>query len=360
MKKNNPIPALFSPSGCLTPEAMGSLAEGTLTGGHLEAAQQHLQSCELCRDALEGLSVIHDQERLSAAVAELDTRIRNKFSGNNQDVKKPARHLNRIWTAVSVAASILLLIGLYFLFNDSAKEKQSTLTAQQDTSQQFAALNPVTSKQDTHKGGLKEGSLERLDAYREIAPPEARGIGGVPVSEDKTETVMEPDVPEPEIVMVQEDQVPEEETLEMVLPENRGLEDPVPPGASATALLKQSGKEERKRQAETVAEESDVFLSVEQSPGFPGGPDSLEQYIRNNLHYPPLALGDSIEGTVYLNFVLEKDGSVTNARILRGLGSEFDSEALRLVLSMPKWTPGYQSGTPVRVSYNLPVFFKLP
>jgi TonB family protein len=98
---------------------------------------------------------------------------------------------------------------------------------------------------------------------------------------------------------------------------------------------------------------------VEEMPEFPGGPEALYPYIREILKYPEKAIEQGVEGIVYLTFVVEKDGSVSNIKVLRSIGYGCDEEALRIVRGMPKWKPGKQRGVPVRVQYNLPIRFKL-
>ena len=105
--------------------------------------------------------------------------------------------------------------------------------------------------------------------------------------------------------------------------------------------------------------EAEIFTVVEEMPEFPGGMAKLAEYLAKNIKYPQLARESGIQGRVFINFVVENDGSVTNVKVMRSLGGGCDEEAMRVVKSMPKWKPGKQRGKPVRVSYNLPVNFKL-
>jgi periplasmic protein TonB len=102
-----------------------------------------------------------------------------------------------------------------------------------------------------------------------------------------------------------------------------------------------------------------VFSVVEVMPRFPGGEAELFKFLGSNLKYPDDAQDAGIAGVVYVTFVVEKDGSIGQARVLRGIGGGCDEEALRVVRSMPKWEPGMQRGKPVRVQYNLPFRFTL-
>ncbi len=100
-------------------------------------------------------------------------------------------------------------------------------------------------------------------------------------------------------------------------------------------------------------------MLVENPPEFPGGEQALLDYIRSNVQYPKKARKKNIQGTVYISFIVEMDGKVTNVRVLRGIGGGCDEEAVRVVSSMPDWKPGYQDGEPVRVQFNLPIRFIL-
>ena len=105
--------------------------------------------------------------------------------------------------------------------------------------------------------------------------------------------------------------------------------------------------------------EAEVFTIVEEMPSYPGGDAKMYEYLGKNIKYPQIARESSIQGRVFVNFVVEPDGSVTNVKVLRGIGGGCDEEAMRVVKSMPHWKPGKQRGKAVRVSYTLPVVFKL-
>ena len=102
-----------------------------------------------------------------------------------------------------------------------------------------------------------------------------------------------------------------------------------------------------------------VYVIVEQMPEFPGGDKGFYQYIADNIKYPAKAREKGIKGLVYVNFIVEPDGSVSNIKVLREIGGGCDEEAVRVVESMPKFKPGMQDGEAVRVSYTVPVFFRL-
>lgn len=109
---------------------------------------------------------------------------------------------------------------------------------------------------------------------------------------------------------------------------------------------------------EEVAE-AEIFTVVEESPSYPGGDAARIQFLQQNIVYPQMARESGIQGTVYVTFVVERNGNVTDVRVLRGIGGGCDEEAVRVIKAMPKWNPGKQRGKPVRVQFNMPIKFTL-
>jgi periplasmic protein TonB len=110
---------------------------------------------------------------------------------------------------------------------------------------------------------------------------------------------------------------------------------------------------------EEEVDENYIFEIVEENPEFPGGNDAMMKFLRDNTRYPVIAREAGIQGTVFVTFVVERDGSVTNVSVIRGIGGGCDEEAVRVVRSMPKWKPGKQRNQPVRVQYRMPIRFVL-
>ncbi|WP_293526308.1 energy transducer TonB [Prevotella sp.] len=106
-------------------------------------------------------------------------------------------------------------------------------------------------------------------------------------------------------------------------------------------------------------EETKIFTVVEQMPLFPGGDAALMAYLRDNIHYPTVAAENGVQGRVVVGFVVERDGSITDVNVLRSVDPSLDREAMRVVKGMPRWTPGKQNGSAVRVKYQVPVTFRL-
>jgi protein TonB len=104
---------------------------------------------------------------------------------------------------------------------------------------------------------------------------------------------------------------------------------------------------------------STPYAVVEQMPEFPGGEAALQRYLKNSIKYPNIAMENGIQGKVYVGFVVERNGSISNVRIARGVDASIDKEAMRVIRLMPKWIPGKQNGEPVRVSFTAPINFAL-
>ena len=112
--------------------------------------------------------------------------------------------------------------------------------------------------------------------------------------------------------------------------------------------------------AESQATKADAIHEVvDEPPSFPGGDAAQIAFLSNNLRYPAVAMEQGIQGRVVTQFVVDKDGSITDVKVVRSLDPMLDKEAVRLVKSMPKWTPGKLNGSPVRVKYILPISFRL-
>ena len=102
-----------------------------------------------------------------------------------------------------------------------------------------------------------------------------------------------------------------------------------------------------------------VFDVVEQMPSFPGGNEALMKFLQENVKYPVVAQENGVQGRVVVSFVVERDGSITDVKVVRSVDPSLDKEATRVVKSMPRWIPGKQNGAAVRVKYNVPVSFRL-
>ncbi|MDR2816509.1 MAG: energy transducer TonB [Proteiniphilum sp.] len=112
-----------------------------------------------------------------------------------------------------------------------------------------------------------------------------------------------------------------------------------------------------KPKPEEVTEE--IFVVVEEQPEFPGGNSAMMKFLSDNIRYPVIAQENGIQGRVICNFVVERDGSITDVQVVRGVDPSLDREAIRVIQQMPRWKPGKQRGSAVRVRFTLPVVFRL-
>jgi len=155
-------------------------------------------------------------------------------------------------------------------------------------------------------------------------PPEPETPEIIEVVEEKVETKME--------IKTEDDQT--QKQTEVYIP-------PPPP----------------KPKQEEVTEE--IFVVVEEQPEFPGGQAAMMKFLSDNIRYPVIAQENGIQGRVICNFVVERDGSITDVQVVRGQDPSLDREAIRVIQQMPRWKPGKQRGSAVRVRFTLPVVFRL-
>ena len=167
----------------------------------------------------------------------------------------------------------------------------------------------------------------------------------IPITEQKVKPPEPPQVKQVVTINIVEDdvEVDDDISIDVEANENTEVEEYVP--------VETTDEEE--------VEEQQIFMVVESAPEFPGGEESLTKYLFENIKYPQMAKESGIQGRVFVTFVVERDGSVTDVRVLRGIGGGCDEEAIRVVKGMPRWTPGKQRGKPVRVQFNLPIKFTL-
>lgn len=153
-----------------------------------------------------------------------------------------------------------------------------------------------------------------------------------------------PKIQQPEIIEVPDEEEIEEEIevdLDVEITEETVIED---------IIIEEAPEEE-------VADE--IFTIVEDQPNFPGGTSAFYQYVQKNLKYPAQARRMGIEGKVFVQFVVDRDGTISQVTVVKGIGAGCDEEAARVIKNSPKWKPGKQRGQPVRVRMILPITFKL-
>ncbi|OQX78524.1 MAG: energy transducer TonB [Bacteroidetes bacterium 4484_249] len=150
---------------------------------------------------------------------------------------------------------------------------------------------------------------------------------------------------------------PQQTTVIEIVEDDMDIEDDIEIDVEAdedTEVEEYEPVEEEEEESEEV-----IFTVVESMPAFPGGDAARIKYLNSNIKYPQMARESGIQGRVFVTFVVEKDGRVTDVRVLRGIGGGCDEEAIRVIKNMPNWNPGKQRGKSVRVQFNMPILFKL-
>ncbi len=186
---------------------------------------------------------------------------------------------------------------------------------------------------------------------------------------DETSAFVRETIDEPEETIIQTDiqepppppppEAPEVTTVIEVVSDDKEIEKEVTFSSEVTDETKNIAIVQVQIEDEEDETETQIFTVVENEPEFPGGMEALYKYLAQNIKYPQLARDNNITGKVYVTFVVERDGSIANPKVLRDIGGGCGAEAIRVVKSMPKWTPGKQRGKAVRVQFNLPVNFNL-
>lgn len=177
------------------------------------------------------------------------------------------------------------------------------------------------------------------------------------VAEEPEEVIIQTDIQEPPPPPPPE--VPEVTTLIEVVADDQEIKNELVVTAEVTEDTRNIAIVPVQIEEEVEETEAQIFTVVENEPEFPGGTEALYKYLAQNIKYPQLARENGITGRVYVTFVVERDGSIANPKVLRDIGGGCGAEAIRVVKSMPKWTPGKQRGKAVRVQFNLPVNFNL-
>lgn len=267
------------------------------------------------------------------------------FEGKNKDfgayqlrAKSNVRHNKAMIVIVIVIA---LLFALAFLVNTVIK---SAIAAPEDTTEQ-ALVEMVTEEAE------EEEPEEEQQRIEEPKQPEV-------IKEELLNTVKLT-----EIAIVHDNEVKEEiksqddlketETAVGKVNEDRGVDDIIKAKEHENVVV----VEEKK--PEPPADDNKVFDAVEQSPQFPGGEAALLKYVASHIRYPSVAQENGIQGRVTVQFVVTKTGSVGQVKVVRGKDPDLDKEAIRVVKSLPKFTPGKMNGHAVNVWYTLPITFKL-
>lgn len=265
------------------------------------------------------------------------------FEGKNKDFgayklreSSVARHTKAIvWVLISVAIILVLLIlSVSGVFSKPEEEQITTATVQE-----------VVSYEEAEEEIEEEEEQFQLPEPEEVVAPEE-------VANQQRIT---------ELLIVEDDKLEEEKQVKNTqeVMENEAAAGALDITEGTNDLNKTIIKDEVIAEPKVEDEQPMNIAMVEQKPEFPGGEAAMYKYLGDNIVYPSAASEEGIQGRVVVEFVVGKDGSITNVKVARPRHPALDKEAVRVIKSMPKWIPGRNNGQPVKVTYTLPVTFKL-
>lgn len=253
------------------------------------------------------------------------------------------RHNKAVIIVLSILAALLVVLILVMTGVFKSADEDVNAKNEQENVQVDADLE----EEDTD-----EEEIEYLPEEEEI--PDVQEEEDVAATQQVTELVIAAEVDkEREVKDISETL---ENTSQFGAEDRAGVED-----QNREAVIKEVVQEAPKVEEKPKPKDEGpmTMAMVEQKPSFPGGDAAMMKWLGENIIYPAAAAEEGVSGKVTIQFVVERDGSVSNVKVARGKHPALDAEAVRVVKKMPKWTPGRNNGQPVRVTYLLPVTFKL-
>lgn len=245
------------------------------------------------------------------------------------------RHTKALLSVVIVLA--LILTAIILVITGVFKSADEDINAKNE--QEEVIMAPEDIPEEEEQMDIPEQKPEEVQAEEEVAATQA-------VTEVKIVETVDKDreVKDQEQVL--------ENTAQLGADDHKGVED-----VNRDRVVKEVFEE---KPVEKPKEEGPLSVAmVEQKPSFPGGESAMYKWLQDNIIYPAAASEEGVQGKVTVQFIVEKDGSITHVQVVRGKHPALDAEAARVIRKMPRWTPGRNNGQPVRVTYHLPVQFKL-
>lgn len=418
---------IYTSTDCISEDVMYKYIDKKLSASEEHQVEKHLLDCELCSDALEGLTISHDRKIIHSIKTEVD----KKLLATEKTTRVVHFNYRGIW---AIAAGLLLLIGGVFFFNQfmtknmemadaskletSSEEKSSRLDdtgikadslqpnassistsetivqEREENIQEIAFVAPKANLEDaestlentTVAGNSNNGATGAYD-YKQVSDEEVaienkEGIVSVPDLK-KTETLSatskNDDNQQPvawtsspasvsiaegskdKTIVLSKKSVEKQrsKTKEKAAPAQQSaynnLDITLAEPAAVAAEQKNDMEFDRDDQLNfKKLSAADSTITVDEMPKFPGGEIELVKYIAKNFKYP--STKDNLSKTkIYAEFIIDKNGAVKNAKIIKGISPDLDKEALRVINSMPKWIPGKQTGKPVDVKMLYPI-----
>lgn len=245
------------------------------------------------------------------------------------------RHTKALLSVVIVLA--LILTAIILVMTGVFKSADEDINAKNE--QEEVIMAPEDIPEEEEQMEIPEQKPEEVQAEEEVAATQAVTEVKIVETVDKAREVKD------------QEQVLEN-TAQLGADDHKGVED-----VNRDRVVKEVVEV---KPVEKPKEEGPLSVAmVEQKPSFPGGESAMYKWLQDNIIYPAAASEEGVQGKVTVQFIVEKDGSITHVQVVRGKHPALDAEAARVIRKMPRWTPGRNNGQPVRVTYHLPVQFKL-
>jgi TonB family protein len=390
----NKSSALFTPSGCLKGDTLLLFVSGKLKDMELTLAKQHIAECPLCSDAAEGLMLwlkenesdnipvadatetlhkktteisekhpfvkVHSHNTSSTALNEfhvrtdiINERIKQRLHTHaliEASENKRLSYKPFVWLAA--AATVVLFIGGFWVIWVQNKFDNQKLTKMRANEM---LLLERRANSDTLIVSMPENkTIAIMDKKKMESVNQPAKSAEVLVSDEE---VYNQDMLNSPTEVESAPEVQQQEEVTLMKEESK--ESSVGKATSAPKGGEIGGVRQKSQVAKNMEESEAVFTIVEEMPSFPGGEIARNKFLSENIVFPQLATESGIQGTVYVSFIVDSKGNITDAKILHGIGGGCDEEALRVVKMMPNWKPGRQNGKLVRVLFNMPIYFTL-
>lgn len=377
-------------SECISQDVMIKYINGELDGRMMNRIERHLSVCPMCADEMEGLQQLDNPEEIKAISEDLNSQIDHKIYKKERKIR--VAYIARVAAVLVLVMSVSVLV-IYFLNinrNDNFLSENTHLEqAEEELPQGIASMQGEEILKE--EIDLEEKTIVK-DAIPKSPPPAPEVVDNIEILEDDIEIAAEIStedfafVADETIALEGREEIPVTQQESVVISGGVAQQQPVSASSKGPESMKREkavseiiyvydsdeeadstalGAGDDNHIAMNFAEEEEVveeevFVMVEQMPYFTdSNGDDFNTYLLKNRRYPEEAAENGIQGKVYVEFFVERDGSISNVKVIRGVDPMLDKEAVRLVESCPRWKPGMQRGRPVRVKMSVPITFEI-
>lgn len=368
---------LFTPSGCLTLDAINRYHDNRLRQRELQVVKAHLEDCEICSDAVEGYQNLPDRKKQHQILLTLRRKIKSKYSAETfMGTGRRERKLSPRLAYISAAATILIILGIYGIINTDIFQQDNRVAEQlQEAEESKDLISRIEEPTDESIGKSVPETTESVEISKQLNDKQEEMLA----DEEIVVSVVD-DMPEERILELDVEEEPAAEVHEIIEVADTlvidgiavvgGVEDKAAAkesisGKAADVAVKSEPIDWEKAARKTKGEQMDSMKEiqsismVDELPVFSKiGYDDFEDFVQKNLKYPPDAITKGISGEVKVYFVVTENGMVEDIEIKVGIDSLLDKEAIRVINSSPRWKPGKKNGRKVSVKLEHVVTFK--